>query len=203
MASELHEERLETVIRHLLDAGAGSVVDLGCGRGELLLRLAREGSIERIVGIDLDTAALSEARRSLGLGPDGGRGRVRALFGSFERDDPRLRGFDAATLVETIEHVDPRRLSLVEQTVFARCAPGTVLITTPNQEYNVVHGLPPGAMRHPDHRFEWTRGKFRGWATGVARRHGYAVRFIDIGPPDPTLGSSTQMARFTRTPATA
>lgn len=201
MPSELHEERLDSVTRHLLDAGAASVLDLGCGGGELLLRLARQARFTRIVGIDIDEAALAEARRSLEFGRDGPNERVQVLLGSFEREDPRLRGFDAATLVETIEHIDPRRLSLVERAVFGCYAPGTVLITTPNQEYNVLHGMAAGAMRHPDHRFEWTRGKFRGWAAGVARRHRYVVRFIDIGPPDPTLGSSTQMARFTREPA--
>src|SRR5271157_6434111 len=51
---------------------------------------------------------------------------------------------------------------------------------------------------HPDHRFEWTRQEFRDWAEGVARRHGYAVRFLPVGPVDETLGSPTQMGLFTK-----
>ena len=73
-----------------------------------------------------------------------------------------------------------------------------MIVTTPNQEFNVLHGLPPGAFRHPDHRFEWSRAKFRAWATGAAERNGYAVSFGDIGECDPLRGSSTQMALFQR-----
>jgi hypothetical protein len=89
-------------------------------------------------------------------------------------------------------------LSAVEQAVFAGYRPKTVLVTTPNREYNVLHGMPEGAMRHRDHRFEWSRGKFRTWSEGVARRNGYRVVFEDIGAVDPLLGGSTQMATFSR-----
>jgi 3' terminal RNA ribose 2'-O-methyltransferase Hen1 len=196
MASALHDERLETVVRHLLDSGAARVLDLGCGPGDLLQRLAREPQFSCIVGIDIDEAVLNEARLALGLGfPDPG-GRVQVRYGSFEEVDRELAGFDAATLVETIEHIDPRRLSRVELAVFCTMRPGTVLVTTPNQEHNILHGMAPGQMRHPGHRFEWNRARFRHWAQGVAARNRYGVSFIDVGPPDPLYGSSTQMARF-------
>jgi hypothetical protein len=84
----------------------------------------------------------------------------------------------------------------VEQVVFGRLQPALVLITTPNQEYNVLHGMSPRQRRHPGHRFEWTRAQFRSWGNAVAERQGYAVRYTDIGPIDPLRGSSTQMARF-------
>jgi small RNA 2'-O-methyltransferase len=199
MASELHEVRLDTVVRHLLDSGAARVLDLGCASGELLLRLAWQPQFTRIVGIDIDEAALAEARAALALSTAGDAGRVRVQYGSFEEADRSLIGFDAAALVETIEHIDPRRLTRVEQAVFGTMRPGTVLVTTPNQEYNILHGLAPGQRRHPEHRFEWTRERFRQWGRGVAARNGYRVDFIDIGPPDPLRGSSTQMARFIRT----
>jgi small RNA 2'-O-methyltransferase len=194
MATSLHEERLEKVVRTLLESRAESVLDLGCGGGELLARLLREGQFRKIVGIDTCLDALAEARHLLATGDQ----RLFLYHASFTSFMEELAGIDAAVMVETIEHVDPQRLSAVEKAVFAGYRPRTVLVTTPNREYNPLHGVPDGAFRHRDHRFEWTRAKFRGWADGVARRHGYQVVFDDIGPVDPELGSSTQMAIFSR-----
>ncbi|MBW6496475.1 MAG: methyltransferase domain-containing protein [Burkholderiaceae bacterium] len=198
MATPLHEERLNTVTRHLVASSAQSVIDLGCGRGELLARLVSVAQFRRIVGIDISMASLAAARSLLGLGHNMDDGRLCLLQTSFAQADDRLRGFDAALLVETIEHIDPNRLSAVEHAVFSCYQPETVLVTTPNQEYNVLHGMRPGTFRHPDHRFEWGRAKFRGWAFGVSKRNGYSVVFGDIGEADPILGSSTQMATFRR-----
>jgi 3' terminal RNA ribose 2'-O-methyltransferase Hen1 len=196
MASALHQERLDTVVRQLLESGATGVLDLGCGSGELLLRLAREPRFSRVIGIDIDEEVLDQARLALGLGITDRGGRVQVRHGSFEEADPEFAGFDAATLIETIEHIDPRRLSRVELAVFGSMRPGTVLVTTPNQEYNILHGMAPGRLRHPGHRFEWDRARFRHWAQGVAARNRYRVSFIDVGAPDPRYGSSTQMACF-------
>lgn len=198
MATSLHEERLNTVTRHLVASGAQSVLDLGCGPGELLARLVPLVQFRRIVGIDISLESLAAARLLLGLGHDMDDGRVCLLQASFAQADDRLTGFDAALLVETIEHIDPGRLSAVERAVFACYQPETVLVTTPNQEYNVLHGMRPGILRHPDHRFEWTRAKFRSWAFGISKRNGYTVAFGDIGEADPILGSSTQLATFRR-----
>lgn len=198
MMSDLHEERLQTVLGTLLQSGASSVLDLGCGTGELLVRLAREKQFCRIVGIDVSLEALLAAQ-ALVQAPLGEVGsRVSLLQASFAIPDCRLEGFDAAVLVETIEHIDPGRLATVEHAVFRCSRPATVIVTTPNRDYNVLHGMSEDALRHPDHRFEWGRPRFRSWAFGVARRNGYAVRFDDIGEADPVLGSSTQMAAFTR-----
>lgn len=200
MTRALHEERLDTVVRELLDSGARSVLDLGCGPGELLLRLVEQPQFTHIVGIDIDVHVLAEARLVLGLGlglaPPGPADRVQVRYGSFEAAEREFKGFDAAALVETIEHIDPRRLSRVEHAVFGSMRPATVLVSTPNQEYNIVHGMAPGRLRHPGHRFEWDRAKFQQWAQGVAARNGYKVSFIAIGPFDPLRGSPTQMARF-------
>lgn len=196
MTSALHKERLDTVVRHLLGSGASSVLDLGCGPGELLLRLVQQPQFTRIIGIDIDEHVLSEARLALGLGLPGHADRVQVRYGSFEAAEREFKGFEAAALVETIEHIDPRRLSRVESAVFGDMRPATVLVTTPNQEYNILHGMAPGQLRHPGHHFEWNRAKFRQWAQGVAARNGYNVSFMDIGSFDPLHGSSTQMARF-------
>jgi len=194
MITDLHTERLDRVIRALLESGAKSVLDLGCGPGELLMRLAKENQFKKIVGIDSSREALAEARFILSRQEQNRH--VSLYHGSFTSYSDDMTGFDAAVMVETIEHVEPKRLSAVEKTVFADCRPKTVIVTTPNQEYNLRHGVPAGRFRHPDHRFEWTRIKFRNWAEGVAGRNGYATRFDDIGEVDPALGSSTQMAIF-------
>lgn len=185
------------VAKTLLASGAVSVLDLGCGSGELLRRLVPHPQLTRIVGTDIDERALAEARSALGVGfPDPGD-RVQVRRGSFEEPAADLCGFDAAALVETIEHIDPVRLSRVERAVFHHLRPRTVLMTTPNRDYNARHGMGPHERRHPDHRFEWGRARFRRWARGVATRHGYRVRFADVGSPDPLHGSPTQMATFT------
>lgn len=194
MTSPLHAHRLDVVAAFLAATGARSVLDLGCGPGGLIERLVRNPQFERIVGIDTSSFALAEAqRRFADLRP-----RVVLGQASYAAPDPSLAGFDAAALVETIEHVDAHRLHAVEATVFGALAPTHVLVTTPNAEYNPLHGLAPGQRRHSDHRFEWDRARFRAWARGVGRRHGYSVGFHDIGDYDDELGASTQMARFAR-----
>ena len=196
MVSTLHDERLDTVVRELLGSGATSVLDLGCGPGELLLRLRGHAQFVRLLGIDIDERALADARFALGLDwlrPDP---RLAVRLGSFAQVDRDLTGFDAAVMLETIEHIDPGHLPRVERAVFATMHPGVVLVTTPNQEYNLLHGMAAGRKRHPGHHFEWTRAQFQHWAGGVAQRHSYTVSFTDLGPPDSARGSSSQMARF-------
>jgi 3' terminal RNA ribose 2'-O-methyltransferase Hen1 len=195
---DFHELRLDTVLRELLRCGARSVLDLGCGGGELLLRLAREAQFCRIVGMDISVDVLRAARELLQAEPGALAQRVELVEASFAVSDARFAGFDAAALVETIEHIDAHRLSSVERAVFGSFRPATVVITTPNSEYNPIHGAPAGSFRHPDHRFEWPRAKFRDWARGVAGRNGYRAAFGDIGEPDPDLGGPTQMAVLSR-----
>ena len=199
MPSRLHAQRLDAVVDVVLRSGAMSVLDLGCGTGDLLVRLVRAPQFRRIVGVDISSAALLIAghRLRVALAQDGERLALR--HGSFAVPDAHLAGFDAAALVEAIEHVDPDRLSTVERAVFGCYRPGIVLITTPNRDYDALHDRPGGRLRHPDHRFEWTRARFEAWAGGVAGRHGYGAAFTGIGWPHPSLGSPTQMATLVRT----
>jgi len=192
----LHHERLDTVVSTLLASGANSVLDLGCGPGELLLRLRLHPQFVRLLGIDIDERALADARLALGLDWLRPEPRLAVRLGSFAEVDRELTGFDAAVLLETIEHIEPGHLPRVERAVFASMHPGLVLVTTPNQEYNLLHGMQAGRKRHPGHHFEWSRAQFQHWAAGVALRHGYSVSYTDLGPPDPVRGSSSQMARF-------
>jgi len=199
----LHETRLDFVLGVLLNCGSTSVVDLGCGSGALLKRLTALPQFSRIVGVELSAEALAVARREFQAGQlaeDGGR--LTLINGCYLSGDlpadVRMQGFDAAVLVETIEHVDPKRLALLEVTLFSRFRPDTVVVTTPNQEYNVLFGLGPGQLRDPDHRFEWPRARFRAWGLRLARQYGYRVMFSDIGEACPELGSPSQAACFMR-----
>ncbi|MGY5136700.1 methyltransferase, partial [Streptomyces nigrescens] len=191
--------RREAILTVLRSAGAARVLDLGCGQGQLVGALLKEGQFTEIVGVDVSMRALHEARRRLRLERMSERQseRVRLVQGSLAYTDSRLKGYDAAVLSEVVEHVDPARLPALEYAVFGAARPRTVVVTTPNVEYNVRwESLPAGQVRHADHRFEWTREEFRQWARGVAARHGYEVSFGPVGPDDPEVGPPTQLAHF-------
>lgn len=197
----LAEQRTQAVLAALREVGASKVLDLGCGEGRLIGELLEEPSIRSITGLDVSHRAMGTARRRLRLDrlPTGQRDRVTLLHGSLTYTDRRLSGHDAAVAMEVIEHIDPTRLDAFEEAVFGTAKPNAIIITTPNTEYNVLFdGLPDGALRHRDHRFEWTRGQFHDWSTQVAGRHKCHVRFQDIGPAHPAHGAPTQMAVFTR-----
>jgi 3' terminal RNA ribose 2'-O-methyltransferase Hen1 len=197
----LNEQRLGAVIAALRASGAKRVLDLGCGEGKLIRDLLKDRRFEEVVGLDVSIRTLEVASRRLKLErlPDNQAKRVRLLHGSLIYRDKRLEGFDAAAVVEVVEHLDPPRLSAFERVLFEFAKPQTVVLTTPNREYNVTwETLPAGQFRHPDHRFEWTRQEFRDWATGIAGRFGYMVRFLPVGPEDEKLGPPTQMGVFER-----
>ncbi|MFJ3877394.1 3' terminal RNA ribose 2'-O-methyltransferase Hen1 [Streptomyces sp. NPDC090077] len=192
--------RRDAILDALRGAGAQRVLDLGCGEGHLVQALLKDPAYTEVVGVDVSVRALTTAARRLRLERMGERqsSRVRLFQGSLAYTDKRLAGYDAAVLSEVIEHLDPPRLPALEYAVFAAARPRTVLVTTPNVEYNVRwESLPAGHVRHRDHRFEWTREEFRAWAARVAARHGYTVAHVPVGDEDPEVGAPTQMAVFT------
>ena len=195
----LHDLRLDKVLKVIQDEGARSVLDLGCGEGKLLQRLIKTYGIKRIVGVDASVRMLEIASRRLNLktAGDAMRERVSLQLGSLTYADRRLTGFDAATLVEVIEHIDPARLSALEQSLFGFARPRMVVVTTPNREYNVLfESMAECGRRHPDHRFEWTRAEFADWANSVCARCDYSVDITPLGPLDETHGGPSQMAVF-------
>ncbi|MFJ9058662.1 3' terminal RNA ribose 2'-O-methyltransferase Hen1 [Streptomyces sp. NPDC102409] len=200
----LAERRRSAVLEALRAAGASRVLDLGCGQGQLVQALLKDVRFTEIVGVDVSVRALTVAARRLKLDRMGERqaGRVTLRQGALTYTDKQLKGYDAAVLSEVIEHLDLDRLPALEYAVFGTARPRTVLVTTPNVEYNVRwETLPAGHVRHSDHRFEWTREQFREWAGQVAGRHGYTAEFVPVGPEDPEVGPPTQMAVFTMTTA--
>lgn len=196
----LAEQRIGAVLAALQSSGSKRVIDVGCGEGRLLRELLNDRSFTQVVGMDVSHRALEIASQKLRIEdlPTMQKERIRLIHGSLTYRDKRLSGFDAATVVEVIEHLDPARLATFERVLFEFARPKNVIVTTPNAGYNVKFPtLPAGKMRHKDHRFEWPRAEFQSWAAGVASRFGYSVRFLPIGPDDPAVGSPTQMGIFT------
>jgi 3' terminal RNA ribose 2'-O-methyltransferase Hen1 len=188
----LAEKRREAVLAALTEVGATRVLDLGCGGGALLTDLMKDRKFTEIVGTDVSSRALDLAARRLRLDrlPDRQKGRITLWQSALTYRDDRLRGYDAAVLMEVIEHLDLPRLPALEASVFGHAHPAAVVVTTPNVEYNVNYEGLTG-MRHSDHRFEWTPAEFQGWASRVASEYGYNVTFREIGD------GATQLGLFT------
>jgi 3' terminal RNA ribose 2'-O-methyltransferase Hen1 len=197
----LWQQRMGAVVAVLRSVGARRVIDLGCGEGKLLKALLDEKGIREIVGMDVSYRSLEVAAQRLRLDrmPTKQKERLKLIHGSLMYRDPRLAGYDAATVVEVIEHLDPPRLAAFERVLFEAARPGTVIVTTPNADYNVkFETLPAGEFRHKDHRFEWTRAEFQQWSARVAGRFGYSARFLPVGEEDSEVGAPTQMGVFSR-----
>ena len=197
----LNEQRLEAVTEAIRRVGGGRVVDLGCGEGRLLQRLVAERCVTEVLGVDVSVGALERAERRLRLDEMSERRReqVSLVQGALTYTDERLRGFDVATVVEVIEHLDSERLDVFADVIFAHAAPATVVLTTPNRQYNAnFERLGATGLRHGDHRFEWTRDEFAAWADSIKDRYGYGYEISSIGPDDPVHGPPTQMAVFRR-----
>jgi 3' terminal RNA ribose 2'-O-methyltransferase Hen1 len=196
----LNAQRLGSVIAALKNCRARSVIDIGCGEGNLLNFLVRERQFEKIAGTDVSVVALERAAKKLKLdeADDIMKNRITLFQSSLTYKDTRFAGFDAACVIEVIEHLDIPRLAAFERVLFEYAKPRSVVLTTPNREYNVKYeNVGEDGLRHGDHRFEWTREEFHKWAAKTAEKFSYTVRFSEIGEADETLGAATQMGVFT------
>jgi 3' terminal RNA ribose 2'-O-methyltransferase Hen1 len=197
----LNEERLGTVLSVLKSVQAESVMDLGCGEGRLLQLLLQERQFKKIVGLDVSIRALEIATDRLKLAdmPGKQRERIQIWHGSLIYRDRRLEGFDAAAVIEVIEHLDAARLKAFERVLFECAKPKHIVLTTPNRDYNIVwENVGKTGFRHGDHRFEWTRAEFETWARRIADQYAYQIRFLNIGAEVEQVGTPTQMAVFNK-----
>jgi 3' terminal RNA ribose 2'-O-methyltransferase Hen1 len=197
----LNARRIEAVLAQIADANAETVIDLGCGEGKLIKDMAKDKSIKKIAGMDVSIRALERAHRRIGVDrlPNNIKDKISLFHGSLMYKDKRFNGFDAAVVMEVVEHLDPPRLAAFEKVLFQHARPRTIIVTTPNREYNAMwENLPQGAMRHGDHRFEWTRQEFGEWAEDLSKAYDYSVAFYAIGPESSAYGSPTQMGVFKR-----
>ncbi len=196
----LHQQRLEKARDALVRSGAERVLDLGCGEGKLIRLLLKERQFKQVLGMDVSYRELLKAKERLHweeMSPKQ-RERIDLIQGALTYRDGRLAGFDAAAVVEVIEHMEPSRLQAFERALFEFAQPRTIVLTTPNAEYNTFYDtLSAGAFRHSDHRFEWTRPEFRSWCEGVAARYGYTLTIEPVGEVHEQYGGPSQMAVFT------
>lgn len=194
----LNKMRRDAVLKAVKDSSPNSVIDLGCGEGTLTLALLQENPSFRVTAMDVSTRAMSTLERRAGRLTPAQKDRLKTFHGSLSYRDRRLADHDTAVAMEVVEHIDEEKLSSFEDTVLAGARPKTLIVTTPNREYNAVFGMEPGTRRHRDHRFEWDRQEFKKWANDSAAAHGYSVAILPIGPVDPSMGPPSQMAVFTR-----
>jgi len=194
----LNTMRLSSVVDALKNCGVKRVIDIGCGEGALLKLLVKERQFTNITGVDVSHVALKRANSKLNLEHAGESmaNRVQLIQGSLTYKDSRFAGYDAACVIEVIEHLDISRLSAFERVLFEFARPPVVVLTTPNREYNANYENLGENMRHGDHRFEWTRAEFKEWANKVAEKFGYSVQFSEIGDLDTVHGAPTQMGVF-------
>lgn len=195
----LHDKRLLLTAEKIIESGAERVIDLGCGEGKLIKELLKQKQFLEIVGMDVSYNELLKAKEKLHYDemPPKQKERIKLFQGSLTYRDTRIEGFDAAAVVEVIEHLDLNRLKAFERVLFEYAKPKTIILTTPNQEYNVMwETLDAEVMRHDDHRFEWTRAEFANWANNIAELYNYNLELLPIGDEIEGIGAPSQMAIF-------
>ncbi len=197
----LNAQRMETVKNAVLASGASSVIDLGCGECRLTSLLLNEQQIKKVTACDVSVSELEKAAQRLHLDrmQPYRKNKLTLMQASLTYRDKRFEGYDCACVIEVIEHIEPMRIPAFERAVFEFAAPKTVILTTPNREYNANYEhMEENALRHGDHRFEWTREEFRAWTEHICEKFGYTCEISGIGDIDEKLGTPTQMGVFTK-----
>jgi len=212
----LHQERHMLVMELLVEAGATSVIDLGCNSCKLL-RLLKGllPNVTYLAGLDMDKYILEDSSKMLRPLPGDWLMRrtlpltIELLHGSCGEAEAaqafktvRNLHVDAVTSVELIEHLDPGTIATVPATVLGVLQPKVWIVTTPNSDFNELFPNFTGPFRHWDHRFEWSRKEFKVWANQVAEDFPeYSVTFHGAGFWEATReshGPASQVVVFTK-----
>ncbi|XP_051136154.1 small RNA 2'-O-methyltransferase isoform X2 [Andrographis paniculata] len=222
----LSKQRVEFAVKQIKESSALSLVDFGCGSGSLLdSLLSYPTSLEKVVGVDISQKSLARAAKSLHsklnklLDSKDPSNKIKyaVLYdGSITKFDSRLRGYDIATCLEVIEHMEEKDACIFGDVALSLFCPKILIVSTPNYEYNVIlqrsstcHGQEDGdtqeaaqaacKFRNHDHKFEWNRAEFNQWASELAARHNYGVEFSGVGGAgDVEPGFASQIAIFRR-----
>uniref|UniRef100_H2YXS7 Small RNA 2'-O-methyltransferase n=1 Tax=Ciona savignyi TaxID=51511 RepID=H2YXS7_CIOSA len=203
---KLYVQRYNKVLELLSRLRPEKVVDLGCAECKLINLLRHEDYVKEISGVDLDGSLLRGCSHKLDpqaydfLNKRFNPLTIRLYQGSVSEFDERLRNYDAVVSIELIEHLLPKTLEDFPQAVFGYINPKTVIISTPNADFNVLFGL-NGCFRHWDHKFEWTRKQFQSWCENICKDYQYSVEYDGVGvDPDKTqnFGYCSQFAIFTK-----
>ncbi|CAL0329585.1 unnamed protein product [Lupinus luteus] len=223
----LSKQRVEFAVQRILESHATTLLDFGCGSGSLLEALLNYStSLEKIAGVDISQKGLIRAAKVLNsklvtnsdavMLPTSVKS-VILYEGSITKFGSKLHGFDIGTCLEVIEHMDEDQACLFGDVALSYFCPQILIVSTPNFEYNVV--LQKSSMtnqeqedesdeksllqsckfRNHDHKFEWTREQFQQWASDIAARHNYKVKFSGVGgSADVEPGFASQIAVFER-----
>lgn len=203
----LYMQRYLFVIDYVKTYRPRKVIDFGCAECCLLKKLKfHRNGIQLLVGVDINSVVLLKRMHTLAplvsdyLQPSDGPLTIELYQGSVMEREPCTKGFDLVTCVELIEHLELEEVERFSEVVFGYMAPGAVIVSTPNAEFNP---LLPGlrGFRNYDHKFEWTRAEFQTWAHRVCREHGYSVQFTGVGEAIGhcrDVGFCTQIAVFRR-----
>lgn len=195
---KLNKLRMNAVVEAILNTNTSKIIDLGCGEGKLIGKIINNNHINKITGVDISYSQLERAKKRLRLDElaPNRRDKVKLIQGSLTYIDERFQGYDLATLIEVIEHIDYDRLWMLEKNIFENARPKFVIVTTPNKEYNEYYGMKESNLRHPDHRFEWSRNEFESWCLRITKEYRYDVTFKEIGETIDQIGAPTQMGVF-------
>lgn len=196
----LNEQRYQTIVDIVTKLPQKeTVVDFGSGEGKLSVRLGFIPGVKEVLAVEPSQVSQLRAIRKIDkVRSSEGFVAPTQVWGSLFYFDTRLCDKDVMILSEVIEHIDEYRLAPIIETVFAQYSPKTLIINTPNYEYNVVFEMKDN-LRHSDHRFEWTREQFSLWCKELGARYNYSVNIGGIGEEDTDHGFPTQIAIFSKT----
>ncbi|MEG0258608.1 MAG: methyltransferase domain-containing protein [Lysinibacillus sp.] len=191
--NSLRYEKIVQTIEQLLKKA--SIVDFGSGEGKLSSLLAHVEGVHELLAVEPNAVAMKKAVKRFDA-LENVLVMPKPTWGSLFYFDARLQQKDVIVLCEVIEHIDEERLPKVMALLLTQYSPNTLIVTTPNAEYNAVYEL--DEMRHDDHRFEWTRAKFQQWCHDMNTDEHYELSFTGIGELHEQYGQPTQMCIYTK-----